>query len=388
MKYYYQLIFLGDIKNRAYNELRKCFLKRVKDLGIGEKCVKVIRADNFNRDYDNKQPSFVFFLGNKSNKEKDNGLLEILLHNGESIYPLFFGKNGFEQEIPKVLTALNGHQYAKGDVDKYVNCALETLRLLRKTRKVFISYRRNESSAVANQLFDVLTRRNFDVFLDSYVIRGADNFQDELFHRMTDCDVVVQLHTSDFKNSKWCQAEVEKANMKQIGLVAVFWPDMRLERWQELCHPFSLKVADFKRNSYKCRTAQLKVSVLNAIARDVESVRARNLAARQDNLTGEFVKEAKKAGKTIVQELYYLMEQLPDGNRKLYLPAVGIPSSFDYYESLEFRQLLKDDKMEIYLLYDELCVRSKWIDHLDWLDSSLEVKSIKKKDFEKWLKNH
>ena len=163
---------------------------------------------------------------------------------------------------------------------------------------------------------------------------------------------------------------------------------MRLERWQELCHFCSLKNSDFKRNTYKGRTAQLKANVLNAIARDVESVRARNLAARQDNLTGEFVKEAKKAGKTIVQELYYLMEQLPDGNRKLYLPAVGIPSSFDYYESLEFRQLLKDDKMEIYLLYDELCVRSKWIDHLDWLDSSLEVKSIKKKDFEKWLKNH
>lgn len=202
MNYYYQLIFLGNVKTRAYSELRKFFLKCMKDFGIGEKCVKVIRANNFNKDYDNKQPSFVFFLGNKANKNKDNDLLEILLNNGESIYPLYFGKNGFIQEIPDALSSLNGHQYIKGDVDKYVNCALETLRLLRKTRRVFISYRRDESAAVANQLFDVLTRRNFDVFLDSYVIRGADDFQDELFHRMSDSDVVVQLHTADFKKRR------------------------------------------------------------------------------------------------------------------------------------------------------------------------------------------
>lgn len=155
-----------------------------------------------------------------------------------------------------------------------------------------------------------------------------------------------------------------------------------------MCHFCSLKNSDFKRNTYKGRTAQLKANVLNAIARDVESVRARNLAARQDNLTGEFVKEAKKVGKSIVQEFYYLKEQLPNGSRRVYIPAVGVPSSFDYYESLEFRQLLKDNKLEIYLLYDALRIRSKWIKHLDWLDSSLEVKSIKKKDFVKWLKKH
>lgn len=388
MTYYYQLIFLGNVKDHAYAELREHFLKHVKNLGIEVKCVKIIKADNFKPDYDNKHPSFVFYLGNRANKNKDKDLLEILLNNGESIYPLYFGKNGFDHEIPDVLSALNSHRYDKEEVDKYVNCALETLRLLRKTRKVFISYKRTESTAVANQLFDVLTRRNFDVFLDSYVIRGADNFQDELFHRMSDCDVVVQLHTSDFKKSEWCRAEVEMANLKQIGLVEVAWPDIPLERWQELCHPFSLKIDDFKRNSCIGGKSQLKVKVLNAIARDVESVRARNLAARQDNLTGEFVKEANKVGKAIVQELYYLIEPLPRGNRRLYLPAVGVPSSIDYYESLEFRKLLKDDKLEIYLLYDVLCLRAKWIDHLDWLDSSLEVKTIKKQDFEIWLRTH
>ena len=389
MSYYYQLIFLGNINDNSYNELQKCFLKRVKELGIDASCIKIIVANNFKLEYENRQPSFVFFLGGDVvNRDKDNALLEILLSNGEPIYPLFFGENGFAQEIPDLLSAMNGHRYLSENMDKFVNCALETLRLLRKTRKVFISYRRADSAAVADQLFDVLARRNFDVFLDSYVIRGADNFQHELFHRMSDCDVLVQLNTHDFTNGKWCRDEVEMANMKQIGIVEVIWPGMRLERWSELCCPCHLKAEDFRRKYYMNDKARLKLGILDKIASEVESVRARNLAARQDNIAGEFVKEAKKIGKTITKELYYLIEKLPNGKRRLYLPAVGIPSSYDYYESLEFRDLLKDDSLEIFLLYDELRIRSRWISHLDWLDSSLEVKSIKKKDFEAWLKHH
>lgn len=389
MTYYYQLIFLGNTTINAYDELRGCFLMRVNDLGIGVDCIKIIRASDFNREYDNRQPSFAFFLGgDAASRDKDNDIIEVLLSNGEPIYPIFFKENGFAKEIPELLSAMNGHRYLHDDLDKFVNCALETLRLLRSTRKVFISYRRDDSAAVANQLFDVLTRRNFDVFLDSYVIRGADNFQQELFHRMSDCDVLLQLNTQDFKTSKWCREEVEMANMKQIGIVEVIWPDMSLDRWSELCSPCYLKPGDFKCKCFRNNKAELEFEVLDNIARDVESVRARNLAARQDNIVGEFVKEAKKIGKTVTKELYYLKETLPDGKCRLYLPAVGIPSSFDYYESLEFRNMLKDDNLEIFLLYDQLRIRSKWISHLDWLNSSLEVKSIKKKDFEAWLKSH
>ncbi len=387
MTYYYQLIFLGDTTTDAFRKIRGLFLKRLQEIGIDENCVKVIKAENFVVDYSNCQPTFVYFLGSADNRNRDLQELEVLLGNGDTIYPLYFGNGTFEQETPDCIHQMNGHQYQAEELDKYVNCALESLRLLRKTRKVFISYRRTDSVAVANQLFDVLTRRNFDVFLDSYVIRGADNFQEELFHRMSDCDVLVQLNTNEFKNSKWCRAEVEMANMKQIGLVEVIWPNSCLERWSELCYPVHLKAEDFRRKRYKSNKSVIKSSVLRVIARDVESVRARNLAARQDNIAGEFVKEAKKLGRTIVQELYYLLE-ITDNNTRLYLPAVGIPSAFDYYESLEFKTLLQNQDLEIYLLYDELRIREKWIRHLDWLDSSLEVKSIKKKDFATWLQKH
>ncbi len=387
MTYYYQLIFLGDTSKDAYWDILGSFMKKLQELGIDASCVKVINETNFGVDYSNCQPAFAFYLGCATNRERNSTELEVLIGNGDPIYPLYFGEGTFNLEIPDCLHKMNGHQYIKQEMDSFVDCALESLRLLRKTRKVFISYRRAESIGVANQLFDILTRRNFDVFLDTYSIRGADNFQDELFHRMSDCDVLIQINTNDFKNSKWCRDEVEMANMKQIGLIEVIWPNSRLEEWSELCYPVRLTAADFIRKRYKKNKSLLKNSVLNAIARDVESVRARNLAARQDNIAGEFVKEAQKLGRTIVQELYYLLETANKGTR-LYLPAVGIPSAFDYYESLDFKKLLQNQDLEIYLLYDELRIREKWIKHLDWLDSSLEVKSIKKREFAKWLQEH
>lgn len=388
MTYYYQLLFLGNTENEAWREINNLFKKRIKELGIGESCLKVIKTDNFDTDYSDSQPAFAYFLGDVENRNKDVGKLQKLLDNGDAIYPIYFGSGTFEQEIPDCIHQMNGHQYISEELNQYVNCALESLRLLRKTRKVFISYRRTDSALAANQLFEVLTSRNFDVFLDSYVITGADNFQEELFHRMSDCDVLIQLNTNNFKNSKWCKAEVEMANMKQIGLIEIIWPNSELERWSELCHPLYLKSESFRRKQYNNNKAQLKTSVLKVIARDVESVRARNLAARQDNISGEFVKEARKVGKEVTRELYYLIEIIGNERKRLYLPAVGVPNAFDYYESLDFRKLLRNKDLEIYLLYDELRIREKWIKHLDWLDSSLEVKSIKKRDFETWLKNH
>lgn len=61
MTYYYQLIFLGNKGNYAFNEIRGRFQTLIKEFGMDETCVKIIRAENFDVDYSNCQPTFVFF---------------------------------------------------------------------------------------------------------------------------------------------------------------------------------------------------------------------------------------------------------------------------------------------------------------------------------------
>lgn len=113
------------------------------------------------------------------------------------------------------------------------------------------------------------------------------------------------------------------------------------------------------------------------------------MAARQDNLVGEFISEAEKQGKQLIQEYVYLIEHLECDRMRIFIPAVGVPQSYDCFDSLRFKDYFSDKNVEIYLIYDDLRVKKAWIQHLDWLnDSSLEVKTIKKKEFTKWLREN
>ena len=290
---------------------------------------------------------------------------------------------GQQQQFPR-----RGFGFANFHIEKYINYAFESMRLLRENRKLFISYRRTDSSAVANQLFDAFVRNNYDVFLDTYSINPAKNFQEELHHRMTDCDVLIQLYTNDFKNSKWCNEEIISANQKQIGVVEIIWPDCTPDIHNLLCEPIQLTQKMFMNEDFHNGSCCITEECIENIVNAVESVRARNLAARQDNLVGEFVEEARKQGRQLIQEYRYLVETLKDDIIRLFIPAIGIPQSYDCFDSLRFRKLLDNEKIELFLIYDDLRIRKKWVEHLEWLNESLEVKTIKKKDFELWLKNN
>ena len=382
MEFKYQLIFLGDIRNKVYEEITQVFFQKIKDLGIQQDAIEVICASNIKK-YSNKQPAFAFYIGSKNNPNVDVNILELLIKNGDVIFPIYFEK--FEKEIPEVIKCMNGILYTSEKVDFVVNCALESFKLLRKSRRVFISYKRSESTGVAQQLFDLLIKNGFDPFLDSYSIRAADNFQEELLHRMTDSDVLIQLYTTDFFESKWCKIEVEEANLKQIGVIVLLWPDVEIKPFSHLATSEILTEDCFNEEQPKLMRT-LKSDIANRIVKTVESIRARNLSARQDSICCEFIAEGKKHNKHIVREYSYLLEKDIYGkNIRIFIPAIGIPQAYDCYESMTFRNLLNTSDLEIYLLYDSLRIRKKWIEHLEWLNKFLEIKTIKRQDFGLWI---
>ncbi len=386
MYFKYQIIFLGDVANPACEAIKRRFYEKTHEMGLPTESFIEIYSGNFTACYQNKQPSFVYYFGKKDHNNLDADKLDILMTNGDAIIPVYFQKDSFLEEIPKVAWKMNGKVYSDEKTDSFVNYALEALRLMRQNRKLFISYRRSDSTVVANQLFDALVRCNYDVFLDTYSIGAAKNFQEELHHRLSDCDILIQLYTKEFKVSEWCLEEITAANQKQIGVIELVWPDMKLDIHNHLCEPIILTKDDFL-TDYTNQNALLTDETVNKISKTVESVRARNMAARQDGLVGEFIKEAQKVGRVMIQEYKYLVERLEDNNVNVFIPAVGVPQSYDCFESLQFKFLLKNPKTRIYLIYDDLRIKRKWIEHLDWLNKSLEVQTIKKNDFSLWLQN-
>ena len=327
MNSFYQLILLGDTISEACRKVKERFFKLLNDRGLNKQIVAVLDGSltltpRDTGGYDSAKPTFAFFFGKQGQGDKDTDAIKKLMENGDAVYPVFF--NNFEEEVPEVLRPVNGVKYGDDKLDRIVNVAFEELRLLRKKRRVFISYKRSDSAAVANQLYDVLSRNQFDVFLDTYSIRGAADFQAELHHRITDCDVLVQLNSQGFKDSKWCEEEIIEANARRVGVLQINWPGVKPDVKDQLSRARKLVELDFRRKWYKRNTSTLKAKVLNEIAGDVEAIRARNIAARQDNLTSEFVKEANRQGRTIIKEPIFLVEKMGGGEYWYYIPAIGV----------------------------------------------------------------
>ena len=387
MKYKYQLIILGTTENPIVEEILNQIKTKITDLKLPKNILNIINRDNIGTEYVGNQPAFSIYFGDKEGKFNDLDITKKLIEDGTMILPIFY--TDFPKEIPKILENQNGIQFDNNELDRIANIVLQAFELLRNTRKVFISYKRSESTSVAIQMYEALESHNFDVFLDTHSIEKGEPFQDELWHRMTDCDVILLLNTPGFLESHWCKEELAVAGSKQIGIVQLIWPNHTIESISHLSYPLKLKNSDFEKGIYNNKdSSKLNNTKIREIVQQVESVRARNLASRQDNLITEFMSIAKQCGRNItIQPERFLPEEL-SGKNIIYIPTIGIPQSTDC-QSAEIRHEFEKDPNNtcIRLIYDDLRIRDKWLKHLDWLNNNFkkDIHTLKKQDFEKWL---
>ena len=383
----YQLIFLGTIKPLTRNLISK-YYEKIEDLKLQKEFYEIYFKEQLDS-YKGNQPTFIIYFGNENGDFEDLAEIEMLLKDGNIVLPIFF--NSFSQEIPKILSNQNGLKYTEYHKDKIVDLVLESFGKLRSSRKVFISYKRDESTSVAIQLYEALEKHNFDVFLDTHSIKQGEPFQDELWHRMTDCDVILLLNTPKFLESEWCEKEIAEASVKQIGIIQAIWPNHKLERMAEICFPYTLSESNFLRGIYDNKdTSKLNDETINNLVNQVESIRARNLASRQDNLITEFLNSARKYGKNVtIQPERFITEDIDNNKRRIFIPSVGIPQSFDCNTSSELKKEIKEYSVEeVYLIYDDVRIREKWLNHLSYLNEYLDVKTIKKQEFDLWLQKN
>lgn len=392
MEYKYQLIILGNDAPEKHKILNK-FFEKIKDLGINREVIKIIKEESYTKEYMGNQPSFALYFGDLKGNHKSLDVTEKLMKDGTMILPIFFGnqKGAFSKEIPSILSNQNGIQYKEIELDRIANIVLESYELLRNTRKIFISYKRDESTSVAIQLYEALESYNYDVFLDTHSIGKGEPFQDELWHRMTDCDVILLLNTPKFLESHWCKEEFAEAGSKQIGLVQLVWPNheiKNIDSGSHISYPMKLNDYDFVSNIYNNKDSSKLVSrIVEEIIQKVESVRARNLASRQDNLITEFRNIALQCGRKVTVQPEKFMTEEINGRKIIYIPTIGVPQSTSC-QSAEIRhEFDKIPNTSIQLIYDDLRIRDKWLNHLDWLNDNFkkEIKTLKKQEFKSWL---
>lgn len=377
--YRYQLIFFGD-DNELFDSIREMVVQRLKEIKFPTDDAFIVYHDEEAANYDNKQPVFIVY----SSKHKDlDARLErfISFHKkeGNPILPLF--NDNFVRDVCSELTEYNGER--KANVEQITNCILEGFDLLRRRRRVFISYRRSESRNFALQLYNDLESRNYDVFLDTHTVGKSKLFQEELWHEMADSDVVILLNTPKFLDSKWCREELAKAESQRICILRIDFGNVSFPK-NELGLTFFVNVGRI--NRYKT----VKKKVLDEIALSIERLRARALASRHDALLTELVHYGATYGKEIVRTTYKILHCTDSMGKKVHLiPAIGVPTSLNFHQTetyVESFRESKDDKLLV--VYDSACINRTWDTHLDWLSNQLNVKSLKKQDFADWFANN
>jgi len=384
MRYKYQLILLGE-NLEFFERIKLEIAKKFDELKLVEDCLKIITKDNIS-DYLGKEPAYVIYSGHKANLDKTTlKILENQKLDGNIILPIFI--DHFNNEIPDAISNLNGLKL-ENNLSKILNLILEGFELLRKSRKIFISYRRTQSSNVAIQLYEALEANNFDVFLDTHSVDKGEEFQEELWHRMTDCDVILMLNTKEFLNSEWCNKELEKAHLKRIGIVHLLWPECEFAKFAHLAHSMRLKNSDFDKPLFAdLSKGRLILPAVKKVINLVEGARARNLASRQDALITEFTQAGYNNSIELnLQFSRYITQDLSNGKRIVYIPTVGIPQSINCQNSQRLiKKIEKKEIDSIHLIYDDMSIRNYWLDHLDWLNKRLEIQMIKKQEFNTWF---
>lgn len=387
MKTKYQLIFLGQ-QNPLRADIEGAFFNHINELGLAAEAIEIIDESNFDEQYIANAPTYCLYFGIKNSAFRHIPQIERLQTDATLILPIVEAIPDFNASIPEQLRPINGFQLAsKHDIEALVNHSLEGLGLLRLSRRLFISYRRDESSTVAIQLFERFEKAGFDVFLDTHSVPKGENFQEELWHRLADTDIVILLNTPGFLQSHWTTQELAQANSMSIGILQLVWPNYKPERSAELSIPFYLSETNFGNKQFADAKSYLTDDIMEEIVNRAESLRARSLAARQDNIITEFMKSANNAGaKVNLQSEKFITMTNSKSEEIVIIPTVGVPQAFIYNQSEELVKRIRQNSISaIHLLYDHRNIRTKWLDHLAWLDNYLPIKTIKLTERESWL---
>lgn len=140
------------------------------------------------------------------------------------VLPVLCGNTRFEDLAPP-LSMINGVEWS--NPEQVVQQIVRLLGMAESDRKLFLSYKRTDSEAVAFQLRYALQDRGFDVFLDRYAIPPAVDFQDRLDVELSDKAFVLLLEGPTTSESEWVRHEVTYALRQHISLVALTLPGVQ-----------------------------------------------------------------------------------------------------------------------------------------------------------------
>lgn len=159
--------------------------------------------------------------------------------------------------------------------------------------RVFISYLRRETSALAEQLFIALAEAGFDVFLDRFSVPVGVDFQKQLQQDLSDKAMVVLLNSRGIATSHWVEEEIATVKRYRLGLYELTLPGATDRPDIDADFRRSLVAGDLAPAGH-----QLTGNLLATVTQEINEIHARALHRRRYELADNFAQALMQAGRT------------------------------------------------------------------------------------------
>ena len=358
----YRLAIMGVPTGTHLSEVQKRVSETLAPFGLhlGVEVTWSVQPASF--DVMPKEPAAVAFFGAVG--ASDATAVEAL-NQGIPILPIASSASAIGSEIPASLRHLNCLTYADHGPERISTALLECVGLLPRQRRVFVSYRRDHAREAALQVFNALSARVFDVFLDTHGIAPAEDFQAVLWHRLCDSDVLIMLDTEGYFDSRWTNAEYGRALAKGISVLRVGWPNVNASPRTATASRVDLTV-----DEVDLATGHLSDAAVERICTHVEVVRGLSHAVRKLNIYSNLKQAIECIGGKIngvgLHNAVYL--SLPDGKEVVGYPTVGVPTSVTLNDAIDYAP-----GKSVAIIFDHIGLHRSWLEHLDWLAKNIQA---------------
>lgn len=356
----YEIALMGEPSQNQVDELRQAVSDIIELFGLqlDKEVTWSVQPDDF--EPSQRTVAAIAFFGGAS--VSLNGMGKILGRR-VPILPIVSDYGRVSIEIPDRLRSLNCLSYKKDGPQRIATALLECVGLLPRQRRVFVSYRRTESREAALQLFDELSARLFDVFLDTHGIAPGEDFQAMLWHRLCDSDVLIMLDTTTYFESRWTSTEFGRALAKNIQVLRVGWPSVNPSP-----RTSTASRIDLAANEIDMNTGLLAEGAIERICVQLEIVRSQSHAVRHLNLFSN-LKQAVECikGRVIGVGIHNAVHiELPNKQEIVVYPTVGVPTSRTLHDAF-----IHAPNYSAAVVYDHIGLHPDWIGHLDWLSEHI-----------------
>lgn len=369
----YEIIVLGSPTGGQLTELNARVTEAASAFALGIPDDIVVRDGSSVSSRNPKAATVALYFGGVPGVDADK--VDLLEAAKVPVVPVVVEGASISKTVPAAILLVNACIVPADDerLEALAAVALEVVGLLHRQRRVFVSYRRTDSRDVAVQLHDELSGRGFDVFLDTHDIRPGADFQETLWHRLVDCDVMIMLDTKDYFTSKWTKQELGRSLALGVQILRIVWPDHSGSRHLSLSDTIMLADADIDTHQ------RLSASRVSEVARRAEVLRSRSIATRQLEIAGKLRIEVERIGGTFegIGAHRAIGLTLPHGKTVEAYPVVGVPTA-ELLNDVHSKATTAGHGRFPCLVYDHTGIRPAWLNHLAWLDENIAgVRTLK-----------